>query len=112
LLARIENLEWYVLYALAITGIVASVRRRAARTALAFPLFVMGMLIGIAALTQGNLGTAFRHRDQMLWALALCAAAGLQWLVRESRWARRPAASTEPASPSRRDAGAVEPAAV
>jgi hypothetical protein len=89
LLARLENLEWYVLYVLAAVGIVVSVRRRPDRLALQFPVLLMGMLLGIAALTQGNLGTAFRHREQMVWALALCAAAGLQWLVLDSRFAKR-----------------------
>lgn len=90
LLARAETLLWYLLYALTLIGIVVSLRRRPARLALQFPVLVLGMILGIAALTQGNLGTAFRHRDQILWVLALCAAAGLQWLMRESRWARRP----------------------
>ncbi|MDP9255705.1 MAG: hypothetical protein M3Q31_04005 [Actinomycetota bacterium] len=88
LLARLETFLWYVLYALSLVGIAVSVRRRSARLALQFPVLVLGMLVGIAALTQGNLGTAFRHRDQVLYVLALCAAAGLQWLVRESQWAR------------------------
>ncbi|MEY2533243.1 MAG: hypothetical protein QOF29_1153, partial [bacterium] len=78
-LARVENLGWYALYVLAALGIATSLRRRAARVALQFPFLVTGMLVGMAALTQGNLGTAFRHRDQVLGALALCAAAGLQW---------------------------------
>lgn len=89
LMARLETLGWYVLYGLTLVGIVVSLRRRPARLALQFPVLVMGMLVGIAALTQGNLGTAFRHRDQILWVLALCAAAGLQWLASDSRWARR-----------------------
>jgi hypothetical protein len=89
LMARVETVAWYVLYALGIIGILASLRRREARLALQFPVLLMGMLLGIAALTQGNLGTAFRHREQMVWALALCAAAGLQWLVLDSRFARR-----------------------
>lgn len=33
-------------------------------------------MIGIAALTQGNVGTAFRHRGQILWALAILAVVG------------------------------------
>jgi hypothetical protein len=41
-------------------------------------------MVGIAAVTQGNLGTAFRHREQVLWVLALGAAAGAEWL-----WSRR-----------------------
>jgi hypothetical protein len=52
-------------------------------------VLVMGILVGIAALTQGNLGTAFRHREQMLWGLALCAAAGAEWLVVHASAARR-----------------------
>ena len=89
LLARVETIGWYLLYALTIIGIVVSIRRRESRLALEFPVFLMGMLLGIAALTQGNLGTAFRHREQILWILALCAAAGLQWLLMESRWGSR-----------------------
>jgi hypothetical protein len=88
LMARVETLIfWYALYTLSILGILVSLRRRCARLTLQFPVLLIGLLIGIAALTQGNLGTAFRHRDQMVWALALCAAAGLQWLALESRWA-------------------------
>jgi hypothetical protein len=112
LLARIENLEWYMLYGLAAVGIAVSVRRRRHRLALQFPVLLMGMLVGIAALTQGNLGTAFRHRDQMLWALALCAAAGVRWLVCDSRWARRPGACEEPAAAPQAQAGERVPAAV
>jgi hypothetical protein len=100
LMARVETIAWYVMYAFAILGILVSIRRREARLALQFPVLLMGMLLGIAALTQGNLGTAFRHREQLVWALGLCAAAGLQWLVLDSRWAprrRRDArATTEP----------------
>ena len=62
---------------------------------------VLGMLAGIAALTQGNLGTAFRHRDQVVWVLALCGAAELQWLVLQSRWARtRPSAPDATMTPA------------
>jgi hypothetical protein len=89
LLARVETIVWYLLYALTVVGVLVSIRRREARLALEFPVLLMGMLLGIAALTQGNLGTAFRHREQILWVLALCAAAGLQWLVLESRWGAR-----------------------
>lgn len=93
LLARVENLGWYLLYGLTAVGIVVSVRRRPARLALQFPVLVMGMLVGIAALTEGNLGTAFRHREQVLWVLSLCAVAGLEWLM--------PRASPHPRAPSR-----------
>jgi hypothetical protein len=80
-LARIETLEWYALCGL---GVVVSVRRRLARRAMQYPIVLLGLLVGLAAVTQGNLGTAFRHRGQLLWVLALGAAAGAQWL-----WSRR-----------------------
>jgi hypothetical protein len=96
-LARVENLEWYLLYVLAAIGLVASLRRRSARLALQFPLALFLLMTGIAAVTQGNLGTAFRHRDQVLWALALGAAAGAQWLwLRRAQ--RREATATAPAA--------------
>jgi hypothetical protein len=94
LLARLENILWYALYALAAVGAVVALRRRSARLALQFPVLVTGLIVGVGAVTQGNLGTAFRHRDQILWAVALGAAGGLQWLVTESRFAR-PRASEE-----------------
>jgi hypothetical protein len=83
-LARIETLEWYALYALCALGVVVSVRRRRARLTLQFPIILLALMVGIAAVTQGNLGTAFRHREQVLWVLALGAAAGAEWL-----WSRR-----------------------
>jgi hypothetical protein len=112
LMARVETIVWYVLYALTILGILVSLRRREARLALQFPVLLMGMLLGIAALTQGNLGTAFRHREQLVWVLALCGAAGLQWLVLDSRWAprRRRASRETPASTEPDGASAAQPA--
>jgi hypothetical protein len=38
-------------------------------------------------LTQGNVGTAFRHRAQYLWVLALLAPAGAHWIL--TRWRGR-----------------------
>jgi hypothetical protein len=59
-------------------------RRR--RDVVAFPLIATGVVIAAAAVSQGNLGTAFRHRGQVLWALAVLAAIGGQRL-----WDRRSA---------------------
>jgi hypothetical protein len=100
LLARVENIVWYLLYALAAVGVIVTLRRRDARLALQFPVLVTCLLIGTGAVTQGNLGTAFRHRDQVLWALALCSAAGLQWLATESRWAPRRERADKPTTPA------------
>jgi hypothetical protein len=87
LLARIEQVAWYVLYALGLVGLVACVRRPRIRLGLQYPLVLIALMTSIAAVTQGNLGTAFRHREQILWALALAAATGAEYL-----WARRRAA--------------------
>ncbi len=104
-LARIETFGWYLLYGLCVLGAVVSVRRREARLALQFPILLLGMMVGIAAVTQGNLGTAFRHREQVLWVLALGAAAGAEWLWSRRRVPRPGAPSA--ATPSRPDEPSV-----
>ena len=78
LFAAIENLGWVVLYVLAAVGAFAGWRRR---DALAFPFLVTGGILVVAAVSQANLGTAFRHRGQVLWALSVLAVVGLQHLV-------------------------------
>ncbi|MCW2990396.1 MAG: hypothetical protein JWM73_990 [Solirubrobacterales bacterium] len=95
LFARLENIAWYVLYVLGVIGLVAFWRDRRARAVLGFPLLTVLSIVGVAALTQGNLGTAFRHREQILWALALFAAAGAQRLA-DRRALRRSAAPAAP----------------
>lgn len=77
-LSRLENLVWYALYVLAVCGLILGYRRRAVA---AFPVLLTGAILGIAALTQGNLGTAFRHRGQILWCVALLAAMGAELLL-------------------------------
>lgn len=79
LLARIENILWALLYGLALVGLCAGWSRR---DRLAFPVLVSGAVVAVAAVTQGNLGTAFRHRGQVLWAVAILAAIGMEALVR------------------------------
>jgi hypothetical protein len=69
MLAKFENLGWYALYALALAGLVIGRRK----PELVFPLLVVGAICGIAFVTQGNVGTAFRHRGQLLWALVIFA---------------------------------------
>lgn len=97
LFARVENLAWYTLYLLALLGCVVSLRRRAARNALLFTILVVGMLLAASAMTQGNLGTAFRHRGQILWGTAVLAALGAHWLL--TRYQERRAGKHGP-SPS------------
>lgn len=71
-LAMAENVIWYVLYVFAAVGVVRNWRYG---RLVAFPLLSSSLIIGIAAVSQGNVGTAFRHRGQVLWALAILAAA-------------------------------------
>jgi len=72
-LALLENLLWYVLYAVAALGVWHAARSRSLP---AFPLLAIVSIVLVAAVTQGNVGTAFRHRGQLLWALALLVAFG------------------------------------
>jgi 4-amino-4-deoxy-L-arabinose transferase-like glycosyltransferase len=92
-LAAVEELLYYPLYLLALVGVVAYRRRR---DLIAFPLVVAVFITGIASETEGNLGSAFRHRDQLLWAVAFFASLGANYL-----WAlwRRPRNSDEELSP-------------
>ncbi|MEC9000203.1 MAG: hypothetical protein VYC56_07985 [Actinomycetota bacterium] len=84
-LAGLESSFWFSLYCLAALGCWA---RRRDFAPIAYPSILIGVLLASAAVTQGNLGTAFRHRGQLLWALAILSAAGLQWWVDRARQGR------------------------
>lgn len=75
-LARAENVLWYFIYAVALVGAAVSVRRR--ERALLYPIVVTVAILAVSAVSQGNIGTAFRHRGQVLWALAVLVAVGLE----------------------------------
>lgn len=81
-LAAAENLAWYAIYAFAVVG-VWTLRNR--RRVVAFPAIVAVGVILTAALSEGNLGTAFRHRGQVAWALMLFAVVGMHTLVTRRR---------------------------
>ncbi|MHB8669438.1 MAG: hypothetical protein ACYDAD_02575 [Acidimicrobiales bacterium] len=83
--ARIENIAWYGLYLLAAVGLALGWRDLGVT---AFPVIVSIGIVGVATVTQGNLGTAFRHRGQVLWAVALLAAMGLHGLEERRRRGR------------------------
>jgi hypothetical protein len=72
-LAGYEALVWYPLLALALVGSCFSWRRR---ELLAFPLLCAGALTCMWALVDGNIGTAFRHRGEVVWAVVVLAAHG------------------------------------
>lgn len=78
-LAGAETVLWYPLLAVAIVGLVA-VRRRLA--VLAFPLLVGAATAVMYGLSEGNVGTAYRHRGEFVWVVALLAAAGVERIAR------------------------------
>ena len=79
--AKIDTILWYPVLGLALVGLVALRRHR---HVLMFPLLYGGGVILMYALAEGNLGTAFRHRGEAVWAAAILAAFGAREL-----WARR-----------------------
>ena len=68
--AKIDNLIWYAIAALAIMGLWTA-RRRAD---FAVTIVLTAATVGVYALAEGNLGTAYRHRGEIVWAAALLAA--------------------------------------
>ncbi len=84
-LAAVENLLWFVLYGFALYGVRPLWRRHPAIVIFGSSFFLTAGLG--ASLTQGNLGTAFRHRLQVFWVVALLAAVGGERLW--TRWQSR-----------------------
>lgn len=73
-LARLESaVLWWPLLSLAGIGVV--IARRELRV-LAFPLLAGGAIVLMYALAEGNFGTAYRHRGEFVWVVALLAAVG------------------------------------
>ena len=77
MLALAENIVWWPLLLLAFVGMV-EVRRH--RRVLVFPLLAGGAIVLLYALSEGNIGTAFRHRGEIVWAVAVLAAFGAKRL--------------------------------
>jgi hypothetical protein len=78
--ARANAIIWYPLLLLAFLGLL-SLRPRHLRV-MAFPLLAGGAILISYALVEGNLGTAFRHRGEFEWVVALLAGFGLWRLAR------------------------------
>lgn len=72
-LAALEHFVWYPLLVLALAGLPAVWGNR---RVLAYPLLAAGGITFVYALTEGNFGTAYRHRGEIVWAVALLAAFG------------------------------------
>jgi hypothetical protein len=81
-----EHLLWYPLLLLAALGIWRY--RRRLSTDLAYTLLVTGGLTVMWGFVEGNFGTAYRHRGELLWGIAVFAGLGLE-AVRESLRFRR-----------------------
>lgn len=83
-IAGLENVAWYALYCLALAGAWWSRRKM---EVLAFPVVCAGAILALAFVTQGNLGTAFRHRGQIFWVIAVLSGVALNHLL--VRWHER-----------------------
>ena len=79
--AALESLAWLLLVLLSIVGIAA--RWRSSVEAIFLALLVL-LFAGAAAVTQGNVGTAFRHRGQILLGVSVLAVMGIQHI--RDRW--------------------------
>lgn len=79
-LARLEALLWYPLLILAAVGLW---NLRSFLRQMVFPLLVGGGIVVMYALSEGNIGTAHRHRGEFVWVVALLAASGLAYLRRD-----------------------------
>jgi len=77
-LAQAEMLLWYPLLGLAVFGVLTGRNRL---TMIAFPVLVGGGIIVMYALSEGNFGTAYRHRGEVVWAVAVLASIGAERLV-------------------------------
>lgn len=101
--ARVENVLWFALYVFAILGVV---RRWRTGSEVWYPVVLIAGFVALAAVTQGNVGTAFRHRGQIAWALVLLAALAVDSLPltspqrRTFRWRSSGTRRISPASPS------------
>jgi 4-amino-4-deoxy-L-arabinose transferase-like glycosyltransferase len=89
-LAKLSLLYWLPLIVLAGFGVSAAYQRR---RELSFLVLTAGALLLVYALGEGNLGTAFRHRSELVPALAAVAALGIPRAM--ARWRdRRPGHQT------------------
>jgi hypothetical protein len=92
-LAGLEAPLWVTGYLFAAAGSVLF-RRRV--DVIGFPVLIVLAIAISGAATHGNLGTAFRHRGQVLFAIAVLGAAGLQALIDRLHMVRNQGAGAVP----------------
>lgn len=85
-LAGAEDVFWYPILLLALGGLLTL---RGRLRYMAFPVLVGAATAVMYGVTEGNVGTAYRHRGEFIWVTALLAAAAIQALA--SRCSRAPA---------------------
>lgn len=81
-LARLESVLWYVLLLLAGYGLW---HVRLHLREMAFPTLAGAGILVMYALTEGNIGTAHRHRGEFVWVVALLAGLGAKHLIDRGR---------------------------
>lgn len=87
-MAQFAMIMWYPIVLFAIVGLFFVWRYR---RAMAFPVLAGGGMLLVYGLVEGNFGTAYRHRGEFVWVVALLAAIGLKHTVnwiRERRTAK------------------------
>ncbi len=72
-----ESLLWYPLFLLSILGFRISLRSRV--TTALFPVSVLLVVVSSYALVEGNFGTAYRHRAQIMPLFFTFSGVGLSW---------------------------------
>jgi hypothetical protein len=77
-LAKLETVIWYPLLLLGLVGL-SSLRRHS--RVLGYAVVVGAAIAVMWALVEGNFGTAYRHRGEFVWVVALLAAFGAQRLT-------------------------------
>ena len=85
-----ETLLWYPLFLLSILGLRLALRDRA--TAALVPVSVLLVIVSSYALVEGNFGTAYRHRAQIMPLFFVFSGLGLTWIktrvISQTQWWR------------------------
>ena len=85
-----ETLLWYPLFLLSLLGFRISMRDRV--TTALFPVSVLLVVVSSYALVEGNFGTAYRHRAQIMPLFFVFSGVGLFWIkvriISQTHWWR------------------------
>lgn len=97
-MARLESIPWFVLFVTALAGIWLC---RTQWRDLLCPILVASGMVFVYALTEGNYGTAFRHKGEIVWIVAVFAAAAIDRLLDAITTKMAVSNQTDPQTPSR-----------